>query len=104
MIFNCVFVTFLCGILGQVCYLFVSISDLCRLPYFYKIRSFSIKMAHMFNWVTWPISFFRKISLAREDPNTVTHLSLIPDTSYQISKFKLPYPPFPFSCFCFVLF
>ena len=29
--FNCVFVTFLCGILGQVWYLIVSIPDLCHL-------------------------------------------------------------------------
>ena len=35
-IFNCVFVTFPCGILGQVWYLIVSIPDLCRLSYFYK--------------------------------------------------------------------
>ena len=28
--FNCVFVTFLCGILGQMLYLIVSIPDLCR--------------------------------------------------------------------------
>ena len=32
--FNCVFVTFPCGILGQVWYLNVSISDLCRHSYF----------------------------------------------------------------------
>ena len=32
--FNCVFVTFPCGILGQVWYLIVSIPDLCRLSYF----------------------------------------------------------------------
>ena len=32
--FNCVFVTFLCGILGQVWYLIVLIPDLCRLSYF----------------------------------------------------------------------
>ena len=31
---NCVFVTFQCGILGQVWYLIVSSSDLCRLSYF----------------------------------------------------------------------
>ena len=31
--FNCVFVTFPCGILGQVGYLIVSIPDLCRLSY-----------------------------------------------------------------------
>ena len=29
--FNCVFVTFLCGILGKVWYLIVTIPDLCRL-------------------------------------------------------------------------
>ena len=33
--FNCVFVTFPCGILGQVWYLIVSIPDLCPLSYFY---------------------------------------------------------------------
>ena len=32
--FNCVFVTFPCGILCQVWYLDVSISDLCHLSYF----------------------------------------------------------------------
>ena len=32
--FNCVFVTFPCGILGQVWYLIVSIPDLCPLSYF----------------------------------------------------------------------
>ena len=32
--FYCVFVTFPCGILGQVWYLIVSISDLCHLSYF----------------------------------------------------------------------
>ena len=33
-IFNCVFVTFPCGILGQVWYLIVLIPDLSRLSYF----------------------------------------------------------------------
>ena len=32
--FNCVFVTFSCGILVQVWYLIVSIPDLCHLSYF----------------------------------------------------------------------
>ena len=32
--FNCVFVTFPCGILGQVRHLIVSIPDLSRLSYF----------------------------------------------------------------------
>ena len=32
-IFNCVFVTFQCGILGQVWYMIVSIPDLCSLTY-----------------------------------------------------------------------
>ena len=34
MMISCVFVTFPCGILGQVCYLIVSIPDLCRLSCF----------------------------------------------------------------------
>ena len=33
--FNCVFVTFPCGILGQVWYLIVLIPDLCCLSYFF---------------------------------------------------------------------
>ena len=33
--FKCIFVTFPCGILGQVWYLTVSFSDLCHLSYFY---------------------------------------------------------------------
>ena len=33
MMFKCAFVTFPCGILGHVCYLIVSIPDLCRLSY-----------------------------------------------------------------------
>ena len=32
--FNCVFITFPCDILGHVWYLIVSIPDLCRLSYF----------------------------------------------------------------------
>ena len=32
--FSCVLVTFLYGVSGQVCYLNVSIPDLCILPYF----------------------------------------------------------------------
>ena len=43
-----VFVTFQCGILGQVCYLIASIPDLCRLSYFDRVlnsgllRNFSV--------------------------------------------------------------
>ena len=33
-IFYCIFVTFPCGVLGQVWYLIVSIPDLCLLTYF----------------------------------------------------------------------
>ena len=36
--FNCVFVTFPCGILGQVWYLIVSIPDLCCLSYFEEVH------------------------------------------------------------------
>ena len=31
--FNCVFVTFTCGILGQVWYLIISTPDLCHISY-----------------------------------------------------------------------
>ena len=37
---NYVFVTFPCGILGQVWYLIVSMSDLCRLSYFFIMVMF----------------------------------------------------------------
>ena len=41
--FSCVFVTFPCGVLGQVWNLIVSIPDICRLTYFYNIcKIFSI--------------------------------------------------------------
>ena len=36
--FSCVFVTFPCGVLGQVCYLVVSIPNLCLLSYFVESR------------------------------------------------------------------
>ena len=36
--FNCVFDTFPCGILGQLWYLIVSVPDLCRLSYFEQIH------------------------------------------------------------------
>ena len=36
--FNCDFVTFPCGIQGQVWYLIVSINDLCCLSYFYNTK------------------------------------------------------------------
>ena len=35
----CVFVTFACGILGQVWYLIVSFPDLCRLSYFVCLQT-----------------------------------------------------------------
>ena len=37
LVLNCVFVTFLFGILGQVWYLIVLITDLCRLSYFHIV-------------------------------------------------------------------
>ena len=39
MMFNCDFVYFPCGILGQVWYLVVSIPDLCHFSYFQYQRS-----------------------------------------------------------------
>ena len=36
--FSCAFVTFPCGVLGQVWYFIVSTPDLCLLSYFHLIR------------------------------------------------------------------
>ena len=35
----CIFITFPCGILGQVWYLIVSFPDLCRLSHFYNLQA-----------------------------------------------------------------
>ena len=40
----CVFITFPCGILGQVWYLIVSIPDLCHLPYYFGLRELFLKV------------------------------------------------------------
>ena len=45
--FNCVFVTFPCGILGQMWYLIVSIPDLCCLSYFFNYHIFYISLQHL---------------------------------------------------------
>ena len=45
--FNRVFVTFPCGILGQAWYLIVSIPDFCRLSYFYN-KSTTKNYHHIF--------------------------------------------------------
>ena len=44
-LFNCVFVTFPCGILGQVWYLIVSIPDPCFLSYFVSANGRTFKSA-----------------------------------------------------------
>ena len=41
--FNCVFVTFPCGILGQVWHLIVLVPDLCHLSYFVSDSGFIIR-------------------------------------------------------------
>ena len=41
---SCVFVTFPCGILGQVWYLILSIPDLCPLSYFDKVPHKRLKI------------------------------------------------------------
>ena len=46
---NCDFVTFPCGILGQVWYLIVLIPDLCRLFYFTYIGSLRNQIRHYLN-------------------------------------------------------
>ena len=54
--FNCVFVTFPCSILGQMWYLIVSLPDLCQLSYFdnwYEVspsRTLPSKFVQMVLW------------------------------------------------------
>ena len=43
---NCDFVTFPCGILGQMWYLVVLIPDLCRLSYFLSKSRFCLSFCH----------------------------------------------------------
>ena len=45
LMFNCNFVTFPCGILGQVWYFIVLIPDLCRLSYF------DLNKRNHFKWI-----------------------------------------------------
>ena len=47
---NCVFVTFPCGILGQVWYLIVLIPDLCSLSYFDTMKGFLKKCFEKHNF------------------------------------------------------
>ena len=49
--FNCVFVNFPCGILGQVLYLIISIPDLYRLSYFVLHMHLGCHSQHQ-----WPTS------------------------------------------------
>ena len=60
----CIFVTFPCGILGQVWYLFVSFPDLCRLNYFDLDRNCLI-----FCWHSLKI-FFKKLILKKHQQTT----------------------------------
>ena len=50
--FSCVFVTFPCGVLGQVWYLIVSISDLCLLSYF---QAFTYIYYNILTHIDWLI-------------------------------------------------
>ena len=55
---NCIFVTFQCGILGQVWYLIVSVPDRCRPSYFvYGVTNFSISLEvnRQISHVNWQI-------------------------------------------------
>ena len=51
---NCDFVTFPCGILGQVWYLIVMISDLCRHSYFHTVQQSDVKCQRGFHG--WSLS------------------------------------------------
>ena len=41
----CIFVTFPCGILGQLWYLFVSFPDLCCISYFNNLEKYHLRGA-----------------------------------------------------------
>ena len=55
----CIFVTFPCGILGQVWYLVVSFPDLCRLSYFNMLVSFGttnkVKSKRVVSCLLWDV-------------------------------------------------
>ena len=57
----CVFVTFPCGILGQVWYLIVSIPDLCHLSYFHAPKPiyFTLLVQKHFLSLTWVITIMK---------------------------------------------
>ena len=48
--FNCDFVTFPCGILGQVLYLIVSIPDLCRLSFLELLELLCFSVVQQCSW------------------------------------------------------
>ena len=50
LMFNCVFVTFPCGLLGQAWYLIVSIPDLCHLSYFGNYRHINPCKSNVILW------------------------------------------------------
>ena len=66
--FDCVFVTFPCGILGQVWYMNVSIPDLCRLVYL--VLDILI-LAILISIISLYVLFFKK------NYSTFTHLQLL---------------------------
>ena len=55
------FFTFLCGVLGQVWYLIVSIPYLCLLPYFHYVKIFQVnKGLKEFDMI-----YFRSVGIAK---------------------------------------
>ena len=60
--FNCVFVDFPCGILGQVWYLIVLIPDLCRLFYLKLFPLFNFLTDHSMAVFLWWILFASCVS------------------------------------------
>ena len=54
--FNCVFVTFQCGILCQVWYWIVSVPDLCHLSYFVSVKQIARSLGlHHNHYVSPPV-------------------------------------------------
>ena len=76
--FNCVFVTFPCGILGQMWYLNALIPDLCRLSYFTCIRK-SIRLQGPSN------AFLKSVGIASAvtgQHSYCIHISLLEDSHF----------------------
>ena len=120
--FNCVFVTFLWDILGQVWYLIVSIPDLCRLSYFNfrgisqngEITLFIMLQSRNCNIANIHFSSIRKKVFSRIFPNLLYRcftrtvkalICLYSGRTHLLTGFKHRHiMPVDYSCYAFTSF